>query len=98
MDLVKSTMSSTGISSVDRLTASLRNLLERSNELKPDGGIEPALTSTNFGGDLETVIRRAEGGVTVNAQDHYAALETACRNIFYDLLVGSKYLQNRQHS
>ncbi|CAO1598514.1 hypothetical protein XANCAGTX0491_002277 [Xanthoria calcicola] len=82
-------MSSAGISSVDRLTASLRKLLERSNELKPDGGIEPALTSTNFGGDLETIIRRAEGGVTVNAQDHYAALETACRNIFYDLLAST---------
>lgn len=92
MDLVKFTMSSAGISSVDRLTASLRKLLERSNELKPDGGIEPALTLTNFGGNLETIIRGAEGGVTANAQDHYAALETACRNIFYDLLVKSKYL------
>lgn len=95
---VKLAMSSAGIASVDRLTTSLRKLLERPNELKPDGGIEPALTSTNFGGDVETIIRRAEGGITANAQDHYAALETACRNIFYDLLVGSMYLQNRQHS
>ncbi|KAL8755811.1 MAG: hypothetical protein Q9199_003376 [Rusavskia elegans] len=82
-------MSSAGITSVDRLTTSLRKLLERPNELKPDGGIEPALTSTNFGGDVETIIRRAEGGITANAQDHYAALETACRNIFYDLLAST---------
>ncbi|KAL8861485.1 MAG: hypothetical protein Q9178_002009 [Gyalolechia marmorata] len=86
-------MSSAGISSVDTLTASLRTLLERSNELKPNGGIEPALTSTSFNGDLETVIRRAEGGITANAQDHYAALETACRNIFYDLL---KHFKQKQ--
>ncbi len=91
-------MSSAGISSVDTLTASLRKLLERSNELKPNGGIEPALTSTSFNGDLETIIRRAEGGITANAQDHYAALETACRNIFYDLLVRSQHLQSRRYS
>ncbi|KAL8843016.1 MAG: hypothetical protein Q9176_002319 [Flavoplaca citrina] len=82
-------MSSAGISSVDALTASLRELLERSNKLKPDGGIEPALTSTSFNGNVETIIRGAEGGITANAQDHYAALETACRNIFYDLLAST---------
>ena len=88
----KLAMSSAGISSVDALTASLREFLERSNKLKPDGGIEPALTSTSFSGNVETIIRGAEGGITANAQDHYAALETACRNIFYDLLVSSRHL------
>ncbi|KAL8658351.1 MAG: hypothetical protein Q9226_001061 [Calogaya cf. arnoldii] len=82
-------MSSAGIPSVDKLTTSLRKLLERSNELKPDGGIEPPLTSKNFNGDVETIIRHAEGGITTNTQDHYAALETACRNIFYDLLAST---------
>ncbi|KAL8674132.1 MAG: hypothetical protein Q9168_001469 [Polycauliona sp. 1 TL-2023] len=82
-------MSSAGIRSVDALTESLRDLLQRSNKLKPDGGIEPVLTSTSFSGDVESIIRRAEGGITVNAQDQYAALETACRNIFYDLLAST---------
>ncbi|KAL8774527.1 MAG: hypothetical protein Q9209_000900 [Squamulea sp. 1 TL-2023] len=82
-------MSIAGIGSVDTLTTSLRKLLERSNELKPNGGIEPALTSTSFDGEVETVIKRAEGGIALNAQDHYAALETACRNIFYDLLAST---------
>ncbi|KAL8849101.1 MAG: hypothetical protein Q9221_005905 [Calogaya cf. arnoldii] len=82
-------MSSASILSVDKLTTSLRKLLERSNELKPDGGIEPPLTSTSLSGDVETIIRRAEGGIATNTQDHYAALETACRNIFYDLLAST---------
>ncbi|KAL8702097.1 MAG: hypothetical protein Q9224_000181, partial [Gallowayella concinna] len=80
-------MSSVGIASVDILTTSLKKLLERSNELKPKGGIEPALTATSFNGDVETITQRAEGGLAANAQDHYAALETACRNIFYDHLI-----------
>ncbi|KAL8681411.1 MAG: hypothetical protein Q9186_002486 [Xanthomendoza sp. 1 TL-2023] len=82
-------MSSVGIASVDILTTSLKKLLERSNELKPKGGIEPALTATSFNGDVETITQRAEGGLAANAQDHYAALETACRNIFYDHLAST---------
>ncbi|KAL8729930.1 MAG: hypothetical protein Q9166_004375 [cf. Caloplaca sp. 2 TL-2023] len=83
-------MSSDGIGSVDALTSSLRKLLERARELKPNGGIEPALTSTSFDGEVGTITKRAEGGITAKVQGHYAALETACRNIFYDLLVRSK--------
>ncbi|KAL8993612.1 MAG: hypothetical protein Q9169_006215 [Polycauliona sp. 2 TL-2023] len=82
-------MSSAGIQSVDTLTTSLKDLLDTSNKLKPNGGIEPVLTSTSFSGDVETIIRRAEGGIAKNAQDQYAALETACRNIFYDLLAST---------
>ncbi|KAL8816190.1 MAG: hypothetical protein Q9223_004763, partial [Gallowayella weberi] len=82
-------MSSVGIASVDAFTTSLKKLLERSNELKPKGGIEPALTATSFNGDVETITQRAEGGLAANAQDHYAALETACRNIFYDQLAST---------
>ncbi|KAL8953932.1 MAG: hypothetical protein Q9222_000219 [Ikaeria aurantiellina] len=79
-------MSAPQLSSVGVLTTSLEDLLARSKEIKPDGGIEPTLTSTNFNGDVEKITRHLELGVAPNAQDHYAALETACRNIFYDLL------------
>ncbi|KAI4189482.1 MAG: hypothetical protein L6R41_001444 [Letrouitia leprolyta] len=82
-------MSSVGIDAVESFTESLEELLERSRNIKPDGGIEPALTSASFNGDVERISKKAEGGVSVNAQDHYAALETACRNIFYHLLAST---------
>ncbi|KAL8944008.1 MAG: hypothetical protein Q9216_000717 [Gyalolechia sp. 2 TL-2023] len=82
-------MSSAGIGSVESFTESLKELLERSRGIKPDGGIEPPLISASFDGDVERISKRTEGGLLVNAQDHYAALETACRNIFYDLLAST---------
>ncbi|KAL8760047.1 MAG: hypothetical protein Q9184_003442 [Pyrenodesmia sp. 2 TL-2023] len=82
-------MSSAGINSVGTFTESLTELLERARTIKPNGAIEPALISATFGGDMENISKRAELGRTVNTQDHYAALETACRNIFYNLLAST---------
>ncbi|KAI4202114.1 MAG: hypothetical protein LQ350_002781 [Teloschistes chrysophthalmus] len=82
-------MAHLSILSVDRLTALLKELLARAKGFKPDGRIEPALTAASFQGDVEILTKQAEGGVTVNPQDHYAALETACRNIFYELLAST---------
>ncbi|KAL9593531.1 MAG: hypothetical protein Q9219_007510 [cf. Caloplaca sp. 3 TL-2023] len=82
-------MSSAGISSVDRFTESLQGLLERARTIKPEGGIEPALTYSTFNGDVENITKRSESRGSANAQDHYAAPETACRNIFYHLLAST---------
>ncbi|KAL8715036.1 MAG: hypothetical protein Q9220_000993 [cf. Caloplaca sp. 1 TL-2023] len=82
-------MSTTPLTSVDTLTTALKDLLSRSKEVKPDGGIEPALTSISFNGGVEKITRHVTHGIAPNAQDHYAALETACRNIFYDLLAST---------
>ncbi|KAL8962039.1 MAG: hypothetical protein Q9193_001496 [Seirophora villosa] len=82
-------MSSAGISSVHAFTDSLKGLLDRSREVKPDGGIEPALVSASFSGDVENIAKKINLGRSVNTQDHYAALETACRNIFYNLLAST---------
>lgn len=87
-------MSSAGINSVDTFTESLTELLKRARTIKPNGAIEPALTSATFGGDVENIAKRAELGRTVNTQDHYAALETACRNIFYNLLASTSIENN----
>ena len=87
-------MSDVGLLSVDKLYAALKLLLYRAREIKPNGGIEPALTSASFSGDIEKVTREAEGGFGANAQENYAALETACRSIFYDILVGYKGYQS----
>lgn len=82
-------MSSAGISSVDTFTGSLTELLNRAIAIKPNGGIEPALTSATFNGDVEKITRRTDKRTSANTQDHYAALETACRNIFYNLLAST---------
>lgn len=73
--------------SVARFTVDLHQLLAKAKSLKPEGLIEPALTSSSFDGQVETVGKEGEGITIANPQAHYAALETACRNIFYDRLV-----------
>ena len=75
-------MSSAGVSSVDGFTTRIRNLLAQAQEFKPDGGVDPALTIEELGGDIEEFGKRD----AVSNKD-YAAIETACRNIFYALLV-----------
>ncbi|KAL8904332.1 MAG: hypothetical protein Q9207_003343 [Kuettlingeria erythrocarpa] len=82
-------MSSAGISSVDTFAESLTELLERARTIKPDGAIEPPLTSASFSGDVENIAKRAELSSIATTQEHYAALETACRNIFYNLLAST---------
>ena len=85
--LLISTMSSDGISSVEVYTIELRKLLSRAKSIKASGGIEPALTASEFEGGIEALGELSENGIAANNQVHYAAIETACRNLFYDLLV-----------
>ena len=75
-------MSSAGLSSVDDFATRIRNLLAKAQEFKPDGGVDPALTTKELGGDIEEFGKRDP----VSNKD-YAAIETACRDIFYSLLV-----------
>ena len=75
-------MSSAGVSSVDNFTNTIRALLARAQEVKPHGSVEPALTSQEFGGGVEELSRQ-DG----TSHKDFAAIETACRNIFYALLV-----------
>lgn len=77
-----SMMSDVGVSSVDNATSAIRGLLAKAQEVKPDGGVEPALTSQEFEGDIEEI-----GKQNGASNKDYAAIETACRNIFYALLV-----------
>lgn len=75
-------MSSAAVSSVEEYTSAIRELLTKAQEVKPDGGLEPALTTQEFEGGVEQ-IGKHNGAFNKN----YAAIETACRNIFYALLV-----------
>ncbi len=81
-------MSSVGISSVESYTTELRKLLAKAKIVKVNGGIEPALIVPDFEGGIEDIGRLSKIGFTAHNQAHYAAIETACRNIFYNLLVG----------
>lgn len=74
-------MSSAGIESVSDFTTSIRKLLARGREVKPRGGVDPAITTKDFGDDLEGLTKGPQGPLNRN----YASIETACRNIFYEL-------------
>lgn len=80
-------MSSHGIASVDTYSAAMKNLLDRARCLKMEPGIEPPLSASDFAGEVEEIGKLSGGSFIANSQAHYAAIETACRNIFYDLLV-----------
>lgn len=80
-------MSSHGITSVDTYSVAIRKLLDRARDLKVISGIEPALSVSDFAGGIEEIGKLSNGSFISNSQAHYAAIETACRNIFYDLLV-----------
>ena len=77
-----SSISSAGISSVDNSTTAIKGLLTKAQEVKPDGGVEPALTPQDLKGGIEEI-----GKQNGASNKDYAAIETACRNIFYALLV-----------
>lgn len=78
-------MSSSGVQSVDGFNISVKKLLRRAREIKPAGGIEPALTTQDFGTDLDEVKALSQSPLNRS----YAAIETACRNTFYDLLAST---------
>lgn len=75
-------MSIAGVHSVDEFTTTIKGLLAKAQKIKPDGSVEPALTTLQFEGGIEE-FGKQDG--TLNKD--YAAIETACRNIFYALLV-----------
>ena len=80
-------MSSAGIASVNDFTAIFKRLLTSARSVKPDGGVEPALTTPDFRGAIEEIGLKSRGATN----REYAAIETACRNIFYDLLVRLRF-------
>lgn len=77
-----SVMSIAGVRSVDEFTTRINGLLAKAQKIKPDGGVEPALTTLQFEGGIEEF-----GKQDGTFHKDYAAIETACRNIFYALLV-----------
>lgn len=87
------TMASNDVESVRLFTSEIGNLLESARNIKATHSIEPALTISDFEGQVEQVgrvdreVSQDQAGKENGGQAHYAAIETAFRNIFYDLLV-----------
>ena len=86
-----STIPSTGIASVDGYTTAVQDLLQRAREVKQHSDIEPALKLSDFQGAIETTSGSPQPSVSDKTPAHYAAIETALRDIFYDILV--RYLR-----
>ncbi|MCJ1271694.1 hypothetical protein MMC22_011599 [Lobaria immixta] len=82
-------MSSDGIASVHTYSVAIKNLLKRARNVKVNPSIEPALNASDFAGDIEEFGKLSNGSFLANNQAHYAAIETACRNTFYDLLAST---------
>ena len=94
--IANAAMSSAGIASVDAYTKAVESLLARSRKIKPIGGIEPALTFTDLSSEIERFIPELSGRepevkaeMPQTKQARFAAIETAFRNVFCDLLVRS---------
>lgn len=81
-------MTGENIQSVQSYRTLVRELLEKAAESRKDSDIETPLTETDLGETLSQVQKIQEevaGGQ--NQQAQYAAVETAFRERFYDLLV-----------
>ncbi len=89
-------MSSHDVASVRSFSSAFGKLLTSARHIKSTHSIEPALTIGDFQGQIEEIGNLDYGLSHSNSaqkehkkQAHYAATETAFRNIFYDLLVSS---------
>ena len=76
-------MSTSKPSSLEPFTTRLQDLLRRGEDIKPSGSIEPILNLDDLKDGIESIGLLAQGSGNKN----YAAIETAVRSIFYNLLV-----------
>lgn len=80
---------------MEEFTATFQKLLANAKDIKPDGGVEPALAPQDVGvAELEEIdlqikelSKRPHGA---DDHPHYAPIETACRNIFYNNLISKR--------
>ena len=86
------TMSSLGVASVETYTNLLEDLLRTAQVLRPGDSVDPVLRIEDFGGGIEKV-----GAVSPTVgHKSYAAIETACRNTFYSLLVSTELISRTE--
>lgn len=90
-------MADADVESVKIYRQLVHDLLARAAKVKPGNQVEPPLTEADLGGSIWR-IPRPEGGAETgqNQQANYAAVETAFREKFYELLVSSLCLAHVQ--
>lgn len=81
-------MSRGDVACVDKYAVALQNVLNKAKSIKRLGEIEPALTLQ----DLENGIQEIASLSRTIGNQSFAAIETACRDIFYRLLVCESFL------
>ena len=75
------------LSSVDTFTQILKDLLRKAGHIRFEGEIVQPLEKQHFGNRIDHIGKAAGNGLVPTLQAQYAAIETASRNILYDLIV-----------
>ena len=75
------------LSSVDTFSQTLKDLLRQARQLRSEGEIVQPLEKQHFGDRIDRIGKAAGTGLGPTLQAQYAAIETASRNILYDLIV-----------
>ena len=79
-------LSSTNLTSVEAYADAIDRWLQKAEDVKQEACIEPALVASDFLEEIEN-INTIRNESNASPQAHYAAIETAIRNAFYDVLV-----------
>ena len=79
--------SSNGVAPVEIYDRALRYLLGIARRIKPEGGIEPALSSGDFGESIDSFRDAAVSDAAATVDIKSAAIEIAIRRVFYEILV-----------
>lgn len=86
-EMLHKVIPSAGLPSVDAYSDAIDRWLAKADNVKQQRGVEPALTAADFLDEIEEISRiRHKSGVSTQ-QAQYAAIETALRDKFYELLV-----------
>ena len=91
-------MSTAEIDSVAHYSHVIRGLLQTAQRIKPARTIEPALTYADVAEEAQNSIKSDDENALSSSQStKHAAVETAFRNVFYDLIVRlCFYLESRK--
>ena len=82
-------MSITDANPVEEYSTAIKAALSKAHEAQPSGEIEPVLASHLLEeciGIIESAIQKDTATIG-EARTNYAAIETACRDLFYNLIV-----------
>ncbi|MCJ1281246.1 hypothetical protein MMC26_000564 [Xylographa opegraphella] len=82
-------MASPELSLVGTYGTSIQLSLKKAKNVKHQSSIEPALPISEFDEQVQNIARIREDTSINSQQVHYAAIETAIRSIFYDILASN---------